>query len=60
MTELIAFMGQIIIVLILGAVIGALLLGLIVIVIAVCRGFADGIEKTHDNGQREGKNDEKE
>lgn len=56
MGEVIAFMGQLIIVLILGAIIFVFIFGILIIAVAICRGFSDGVKKA----QKKGKKHEKE
>ena len=58
MAEIIAFMGQMIIVLILGAIIFALLFGIILVLMAIGKGFANGVEKTQKKHETEGKKSE--
>lgn len=56
MTEAIAFMGQLIIVLILGTIIFAFIFGILIMAITLCRGFSEGVKKA----QKKGKKNEKE
>lgn len=59
MAEIIAFMGQMIIVLILGAIIFALLFGIILVLMAIGKGFANGVEKAQKKHEKEGETGEK-
>lgn len=51
MGEVIAFMGQLIIMLILGTIIFAFIFGILIIAVAICRGFSDGVKKAQKGGK---------
>lgn len=59
MGEVIAFMGQLIIVLLLGTIIFAFIFGILIIAVAICRGFSDGVKKAQKRSKKEAKHGKK-